>query len=77
MANNETHWQTLFWLPQKFDKLLKFLNQSSNLFSLYADVAFSKEIGDTCTQASNFAAYFKAQNNGQQVASHYDGPNTF
>ena len=53
-ANNKTHWQPLFFLPQIFDKLLKFPNQSGNLFSLCTDVAFSKEIGDTCTQASNF-----------------------
>ena len=52
-ANNETHWQPLL-LPQTFDKLLKFRNQSGNLFSLCTDLAFSKEIVDTCTQASNF-----------------------
>ena len=54
MANNETHWQPLFLIPQTFDKLLKLRNQSGNLFSLCADVTFSKEIGDNCTQASNF-----------------------
>ena len=51
MANDETHWQPLL-LPQTFDKLLKFRNQSGNLFSLYTDVAFSKEIVDTYMQAS-------------------------
>ena len=50
-ANNETHWQPLL-LPQIFDKLLKFRNQSGNLFSRCTDVAFSKEIVDTCMQAS-------------------------
>ena len=53
-ANNKTHWQPLFFLPQTFDKLLKFWNQSGNLFSLCADVTLSKEIGDNCTHASNF-----------------------